>query len=416
MKLHAALLVLSSSAVSASPSLRGVNSTSSPASSSWSTASWPAPDGELPPFAPSDRLSLVAYDEPTAKHALNLSQASYCISEGQPWSCKTCGPGITLTAVIEVGGGRALVGIDESTKSLFAAYRGSENIQNWLDNVRFLKTSPYSDYPDASVEKVRRALERETFVPACVIFIGVVFIGVVFVGVRTVADRVTTKLSRLQGFWSWYGDLKDGVNTALSAAAAASGYTTVALTGHSAGASVSTLHAFDMARGKSAPGLTLKQLINFGYAKQVLAHTCRLKDAQALELIGTTNHSPVPRARVILCAPVRSLVLAQVPANGQRRLLQRGRLRAWGRAGALAGDALPRHGAAHATVAARLPPHCLRGLLRRTQHHLQGLQRVGRGRLVLQQLRAGELHEHRRPLQLPKNAPVHRPLLRMLDI
>jgi hypothetical protein len=37
--------------------------------------------------------------------------------------------------VVSNKGARALVGMDTTTKNLFVAYRGSENIQNWIDNV-----------------------------------------------------------------------------------------------------------------------------------------------------------------------------------------------------------------------------------------------------------------------------------------
>jgi hypothetical protein len=67
------------------------------------------------------------------------------------WDCDTCDSGIVLKAVIEVNGALALVGYDKNQDALFVAYRGSSNIQNWIDNVKFSHTSPYSDLPDVKV-------------------------------------------------------------------------------------------------------------------------------------------------------------------------------------------------------------------------------------------------------------------------
>lgn len=181
-------------------------------SSAVGAATAKAPPGSAP--------GLLPYDESLVQHALNLAQASYCIAPGANWTCPTCNSNIDLTSVIESKGGRALVGFDAGANNLFVAYRGSENIQNWIDNVKFFKTSPYPDMPDVEVEK---------------------------------------------GFWGWYTNLKDGVDSALAAAKTKYGCSEVAITGHSAGASVATLHAFDMARGESSTaGLSLKQVISFG--------------------------------------------------------------------------------------------------------------------------------------------------------
>ena len=167
-------------------------------------------------------------------------------------------------------GGSALVGMDTTNNNLFVAYRGSSNIQNWIQNVsihiaaciqnlnslgpgvcslveavdayptllyaskyswsnikphsfmqvKFVKTSPYPDMPDVSVEL---------------------------------------------GFWEWYNYLLPGVTSALQETAKKYGVYTVAVTGHSAGASCATLHAFDLARGADATaGFTLAQVVTFG--------------------------------------------------------------------------------------------------------------------------------------------------------
>eukprot|EP00613_Pedinella_sp_CCMP2098_P045947 CAMPEP_0171838434 /NCGR_PEP_ID=MMETSP0992-20121227/12760_1 /TAXON_ID=483369 /ORGANISM="non described non described, Strain CCMP2098" /LENGTH=288 /DNA_ID=CAMNT_0012454815 /DNA_START=14 /DNA_END=881 /DNA_ORIENTATION=+ len=173
-----------------------------------------------PTLKPVFGASLLPYDESLVQHALNQSQASYCVGIGDAWTCPTCNSDIILTDVLEQGGGRAIVGYDNSIASVFVAYRGSENIKNWIDNVKFLKTSPYADLPDVAVEK---------------------------------------------GFYKWYSGLKPLVDYALLEASQAYGSNEVSITGHSAGAAVATLHAFDMARGDAATsGLTLKQVVTFG--------------------------------------------------------------------------------------------------------------------------------------------------------
>ena len=65
---------------------------------------------------------------------LDLCQAAYCVSTID-WTCTTCDSGVILEAVVSNKGARALVGMDTTTKNLFVAYRGSENIQNWINNV-----------------------------------------------------------------------------------------------------------------------------------------------------------------------------------------------------------------------------------------------------------------------------------------
>ena len=53
--------------------------------------------------------------------------------------------------MIDNNGARALVGYDSDQDALFVAYRGSSNIQNWIDNVKFILTAPYSDLPSVKV-------------------------------------------------------------------------------------------------------------------------------------------------------------------------------------------------------------------------------------------------------------------------
>jgi hypothetical protein len=171
-------------------------------------------------LVPHSNSSLLNYDESFVQHELDLCQASYCINSTSSWDCATCDSDIDLEAVIDNNGARALVGYDSDQDALFVAYRGSSNIQNWIDNAKFILTAPYSDLPSVKVEK---------------------------------------------GFYAWYTDLKSGVDTALESLKTKYSTSKIQLTGHSAGGAVATLHAFDIARGESStPGLTLDSVVTFG--------------------------------------------------------------------------------------------------------------------------------------------------------
>ena len=71
--------------------------------------------------------------------SLHISQATYC-NNSIDWSCKTCDDDAYLLDDIENHGERALLGIYPRDKLLFVAFRGSSNIQNWIDNIQFSKT------------------------------------------------------------------------------------------------------------------------------------------------------------------------------------------------------------------------------------------------------------------------------------
>ena len=87
----------------------------------------------------------VAYDQSLSKHFINLSQSTYCVSSPSQWNCITCESSIKPEYVIENNGARAIQGFDSKTNSIFTAFRGSSNIQNWLDNIQISKISPYND-------------------------------------------------------------------------------------------------------------------------------------------------------------------------------------------------------------------------------------------------------------------------------
>jgi len=86
-----------------------------------------------------------AYNESLAKHAVNLAQSSYCVSSLDQWNCLTCDPSIKLEYIVENKGSKALQGYDKYTNSIFVAFRGSSNIQNWIENIKVNKISPYNN-------------------------------------------------------------------------------------------------------------------------------------------------------------------------------------------------------------------------------------------------------------------------------
>lgn len=85
------------------------------------------------------------YDEYLTKHCVKLSQASYCTSSVNDWNCITCDPSVKLEYVVENKGSRAIQGFDPNTNTLFTSFRGSSNIQNWINNIKVQKISPYNN-------------------------------------------------------------------------------------------------------------------------------------------------------------------------------------------------------------------------------------------------------------------------------
>lgn len=86
-----------------------------------------------------------AYDEVLSKYFINLSQSTYCISSVKEWNCITCESTIKPEYIVENNGARAIQGFDSKTNSIFTAFRGSSNIQNWIDNIQIARISPYND-------------------------------------------------------------------------------------------------------------------------------------------------------------------------------------------------------------------------------------------------------------------------------
>lgn len=141
-----------------------------------------------------------AYDETLSKHFVNLSQSTYCVSSINEWNCITCESSIKPEYVIENNGARAIQGLDTQTNTLFVAFRGSSNIQNWIDNIQISRISPYND-SSIEVEK---------------------------------------------GFYKAYNYLKPELIDNLAILSKKYNINSLSITGHSLGAAESTLFAYDI--------------------------------------------------------------------------------------------------------------------------------------------------------------------------
>lgn len=167
-------------------------------------------------------LSLVScgiattYNETLSKQAINLSQAAYCVSD--EWSCETCMDNFELDYVIEKHGEKALVGVNHDDNSLFVSFRGSETILNWIDNVQVRKITPYDD-KSVQVSK---------------------------------------------GFFKAYSYLKSDIFDKLEAMKNKYNTNNLMITGHSLGAAIGTLLAYDILTTNKSLGYDIRNLITFG--------------------------------------------------------------------------------------------------------------------------------------------------------
>ncbi|KAH8051071.1 10-hydroxy-9-(phosphonooxy)octadecanoate phosphatase [Aureococcus anophagefferens] len=88
-----------------------------------------------------ERRGLAALtDVSSLVRAALVAEASYCATTLPP-SLEA----INISAIIEVQHERAIVGYDAQNHSLFVSFRGTSNVENWLENVDGFKTPPYED-------------------------------------------------------------------------------------------------------------------------------------------------------------------------------------------------------------------------------------------------------------------------------
>lgn len=162
----------------------------------------------------------IAFEPDFAALALNISQAAYCLPEtaidSKSWTCATCSPNVTFETSYAAHGELVLFGYIPERNSLFVGYRGSTNIQNWIDNVQVRQDNPYPD-KDVGVEHGMHSLYKS-----------------LQVNVRAILNNMVTKYDTHR----------------------------LVVTGHSLAGALGTLTVFDMMYNK-APFI-ITDLITFG--------------------------------------------------------------------------------------------------------------------------------------------------------
>lgn len=83
--------------------------------------------------------------------AINLSQAVYCNNTNN-WKCETCTKDNKNLYIYDENSMKFIAGYNKYYNSTYIAIRGTENIMNWMDDIRCTFSYPYSDYPYVAVE------------------------------------------------------------------------------------------------------------------------------------------------------------------------------------------------------------------------------------------------------------------------
>jgi len=153
--------------------------------------------------------SNAAFSLPHALRMLHFAGAAYCdSSEVESWSCgEHCNSesGLEMITFIEHKSSvlAGFVGYDSTQDAIIASFRGtvSTSITDWVHNLAYTKTSPWSKYPSASVH---------------------------------------------HGFNDAWDNLKDDVMSAINSIRATHNTKKVHLTGHSLGAAIAVNAAMEM--------------------------------------------------------------------------------------------------------------------------------------------------------------------------
>jgi len=162
-----------------------------------------------------DKTSVGVFDINQAYTQLMYAYSAYCPkTQLQPWSCYFCNYNASITSGFVVN--QVVTGILTDTygyvgsrgKTAEVVFRGTTNVENWIANIDYAHTSPYSNLPTAFVH---------------------------------------------QGFYDDYKSIKGAVQSALNSVLAHNNVTEVYFTGHSLGAALATLAAFDLAPSLRIP-------------------------------------------------------------------------------------------------------------------------------------------------------------------
>jgi len=143
------------------------------------------------------------YDELLVKTSLNISQSTYCLNEESKyknWECITCTKNNIYIDLLSQYNELVVFGYNTDYKQIFISFRGSTNIPNWINNIKFTQIQPYNN-TNISVEK---------------------------------------------GFYNIFKNLKDEVIDTLNNIKLKYKTEKILITGHSLGGALSTLLAFEM--------------------------------------------------------------------------------------------------------------------------------------------------------------------------
>ena len=91
-------------------------------------------------------LSTMVYSLDLVSTSINLAQAAYCSNPLENNNANI------LEYDIDKHSMRAIVGYNKEYNSTFVSYRGSENIKNWVNNIKVRFTYPYPLLPHVGVE------------------------------------------------------------------------------------------------------------------------------------------------------------------------------------------------------------------------------------------------------------------------
>jgi predicted lipase len=138
------------------------------------------------------------------------------MTQTSKWDCITCDAENSYENILIQNGEQVIFGYNEEYKSIFVSFRGSENIQNWISNIQVSQTTPYPE-PTIAVEK---------------------------------------------GFYNLFFSLQTNIYTIIDKLVAKHHTNQLLLTGHSLGAALATLNAFDILYYQK--NYKIRALITFG--------------------------------------------------------------------------------------------------------------------------------------------------------
>jgi len=173
-------------------------------------------------FNPAAPASGVTFTKSTSYRFLYYSYAAY--NTPTSWNCAYCTnytAGFVLTNVCKdsAAGSWSYVGYNPNYSEIVASFRGSSDIQNWIEDVTAIKTPPGQAFPGLPNSRVE------------------------------------------VGFWTYWNSVKSCVTSAIKNLRSAHPTYSTFTTGHSLGAAASTLAAMDMIVNLGMPGV---QVLNYG--------------------------------------------------------------------------------------------------------------------------------------------------------